>query len=450
MAEWAHPPRAILRYKEVAKEIDNSDFAEDARPFIRGGFFKNFLTKYPESNNMQKRMCRVSLKLRSAADAAAAGEKKITKAKLTRAHDRLMAAQCNCAYWHGLFGGLYLNYLRHAVYENLCAAEKIIDNEDLPTLDILDVNADGAEEVLVSTKPFTAYISPAEGGALYHLDIRDFNFCITNTLARTFEAYHKEAKRSLDIEEAEGDAPASIHDRMHIKEEGLLDLLTYDRDRRYSFIDRIFESRPTVEELAGESYEDLGGFSHGAYEVEKKSVGKDSVTVSLKKTGEVKISPEPFTLEIKKMYNVGVREPALDVSYTLRNLGSGEPTIYFAPELNFTLLGGEDPMRYVKYPGGEKVLLKQRETVDGIDRFSLVNEYDGFTVIVETTVDMTLLHFGVETASQSEGGIERTYQGTALLPVFPVTLPEGKKKNIGIKISVSKVKGGKKVERKGI
>lgn len=438
MAEWSLPPAAILKYKEVAKEIEGSDFAEDARPFIRGGFFKNFLSKYPESNNMQKRMCHVSRKIHSAA-----GEKKIMKAKLSRAHDHLMAAQCNCAYWHGLFGGLYLNYLRHAVYENLCAAEKIIYGDGPPTLDILDINADGAEEVLVCTGPFTAYISPAEGGTLYHLDIRDFNFCITNTLARTFEAYHEEAKRSVDLEEAEGDPPASIHDRMHIKEEGLLDILTYDRNRRYSFIDRIFESPPTVEELAGESYEEVGGFSRGAYEVEKKSIGKDAVTVSLKKSCDVKISPESFTLEIKKVYNVGAVEPVLEVSYTLRNLGGGEPTIYFAPELNFTLLGGEDPMRYVKYPGGEKILLKQRGIVDNIDRFSFVNEYDGFMVRFETTVDMNLLHFGVETASQSEGGLERTYQGTALLPVFPVTLPEGKKCNIGIKISVLKVKGGK-------
>jgi alpha-amylase len=449
MGEWALPPAAILKYKAVAEKIEGSDFSEDARPFIRGGFFKNFLTKYPESNNMQKRMCHVSRKLRSVTEAGDV-DNKVPKAKLSKARDYLMAAQCNCAYWHGLFGGLYLNYLRHAVYENLCMAEKIIDGKDLPTLDLIDINADGAEEVLICTEPFTAYISPAEGGTLYHLDIRDFNFCITNTLARTFEAYHEEAKRSLNIEETEGEAPASIHDRMHIKEEGLLDILTYDRNRRYSFIDRIFESPPMVEKLAGESYTEVDGFSRGVYEVEKKGIGKDSVTVSLKSSGEVKISPEPFTLEIKKVYNVGVREPTLEVSYTLANLGSGEPTIYFAPELNFTLLGGKDPMRFVKYPGGEVALLNQRGAIDGIDRFSLVNEYDGFEVIVETTMDITLLHFGVETASQSEGGLERTYQGTAILPVFPVTLPEGKKQNIGIKISVIKVKGGKKVERKGV
>jgi 4-alpha-glucanotransferase len=438
MAEWALPPKAILNYKDVTKKIEDFGFTEEASPFIRGGIFNNFLTKYPESNNMQKRTHHISKKLQLAMERKT---QKIPKGELLKAQDYLMASMCNCAYWHGLFGGLYLNYLRHANYENMCKAEKIIDGKDLPTFDIQDINRDGADEILIGTKSFTAYVSPAEGGTLYHLDLRDFNFCLTNTLSRTFEAYHEEVKHSTDNEETEGDPPASIHDKIVIKEEGMLDLLIYDRNKRYSFIDRIFTTPPTVEELIAESYVESSDFSAGAYEVEKSGIKGDVVNILLKRRGNIKISPEPFPIEIKKVYNIGVKEPVLKVKYTLSNLSDEkieEPTIYFAPELNFTLLGGDDPMRYLTLHNGEKILLKEQGEIKGVDQFSLINEYDNFEVSVKTTASIDILYFGVHTVSQSEGGVEKTYQGNALTLIFPVTFT-GKEHDIGITISVSEL-----------
>ncbi len=42
---------------------------------------------------------------------------------LERARAELYRGQCNCAYWHGAFGGIYLPHLRNAVYNHLIAAE---------------------------------------------------------------------------------------------------------------------------------------------------------------------------------------------------------------------------------------------------------------------------------------------------------------------------------------
>ena len=41
--------------------------------------------------------------------------------------DALWAGQCNCAYWHGVFGGLYLPHLRQALYRELLSAEMQAD-----------------------------------------------------------------------------------------------------------------------------------------------------------------------------------------------------------------------------------------------------------------------------------------------------------------------------------
>ena len=39
----------------------------------------------------------------------------------------LYRGQCNCGYWHGAFGGIYLPHLRNAVYQHLIAADNLLD-----------------------------------------------------------------------------------------------------------------------------------------------------------------------------------------------------------------------------------------------------------------------------------------------------------------------------------
>ena len=46
------------------------------------------------------------------------------------ARQELYRGQCNCAYWHGSFGGLYLPHLRNAIYSGLIAAHNAIDDAE--------------------------------------------------------------------------------------------------------------------------------------------------------------------------------------------------------------------------------------------------------------------------------------------------------------------------------
>jgi len=39
----------------------------------------------------------------------------------------LYRGQCNCPYWHGVFGGMYLPHLRSALYRELIKADKLTD-----------------------------------------------------------------------------------------------------------------------------------------------------------------------------------------------------------------------------------------------------------------------------------------------------------------------------------
>jgi len=113
---------ALVQNKGWVKLITFSDYLQNNSPVgttqISSGSYEemmewsdgnwmNFLKKYPESNQLHKKMVYVSEKI-------AKLEKKIKKAdseNIKEAQRELYQGQCNCGYWHGVFGGLYLFHL---------------------------------------------------------------------------------------------------------------------------------------------------------------------------------------------------------------------------------------------------------------------------------------------------------------------------------------------------
>src|SRR5207245_1332057 len=124
MMEWAMPADAIRRYEELKARMSGGDW-DRFRSFVRGGIWQSFFSKYPEANHLHKRMIHVSAGLQEAI-----AEKGEVTERLDKARVELYRGQCNCPYWHGLFGGLYLNYLRGAAHRALIRSENLID-EDL-------------------------------------------------------------------------------------------------------------------------------------------------------------------------------------------------------------------------------------------------------------------------------------------------------------------------------
>lgn len=149
------------------------------------GFFRNFLVKYRESNNMHKKMLWVRKKLVNAPTVA------------DDAWRYYHLAQCNDAYWHGLFGGIYLSHLRQAIYEYYIKAEKLaeeasdyFEDEKLRII-FTDFDYDGAKEYLVETPRLNAYFKPSDGGTLFELDYKEkgYEHNIQDTMTRYPEPY---------------------------------------------------------------------------------------------------------------------------------------------------------------------------------------------------------------------------------------------------------------------
>ena len=225
MEGWSLPPDAALRLIRLERDLGEARLAGPDGALIRGAHWRNFLVKYPESNRMHKKMQALSLLCRSRGDPPAA----------RRAIGR---AQCNDAYWHGVFGGLYLPHLREAIWQNLAQAERELRRGQGLSVEVLDIDADGHDEIWIHSDQFSALVSPRRGGSLEEYTIFDTETNYANSLTRRREAYHDTAmeNQAEAARDAENGTP-SIHDI----EEGIRlgQLPPLDADDRALLVDRV-------------------------------------------------------------------------------------------------------------------------------------------------------------------------------------------------------------------
>ncbi len=95
------------KMEALVEELDEKYTDDTSKVFVKGGIWKNFLVKYPESNRIHKRTLQLSKSANKLKDELLLDELLL---------DALYKAQCNDVLWHGIFGGLYLPNLRNNSY----------------------------------------------------------------------------------------------------------------------------------------------------------------------------------------------------------------------------------------------------------------------------------------------------------------------------------------------
>lgn len=228
------PARALLRLEQA---WDGPRMQGVEGGLLRGGHWRHFLVKYPESNRMHKFSMALSTLCREQGDPA----------KARRAIGR---AQCNDAYWHGVFGGLYLPFLRGAVWSNLASAEALLRLDEPLAVESCDIDVDSHDEIWVHSSRLSLLIAPDRGGMIdLWLDLVQRENLL-NVVARHREAYH-EALGSIPGEngphhghERDGGAP-SIHDR----ETQLTEIPPIDTEPRGLFVDRVIRLTTSREDF---------------------------------------------------------------------------------------------------------------------------------------------------------------------------------------------------------
>jgi 4-alpha-glucanotransferase len=196
MTEWALPVEKQIAYDSIVHELQSDSRWPQIRPFMRGGYWRNFRVKYSEANEMYCRMLEVSRRLEFARRSS--NDKDLIKT----AEEHLYRAQCNCPYWHGAFGGIYLPHLRNATYKELIAADNAIDRMSGLTGEWVEVSTDDFDkdlfpEVRLSNDQLIAYFAPARGGMFYELDVRGIEHNLLATIQRRPEPYHAKVLAGL-------------------------------------------------------------------------------------------------------------------------------------------------------------------------------------------------------------------------------------------------------------
>ncbi|MGE3525611.1 MAG: alpha-amylase/4-alpha-glucanotransferase domain-containing protein, partial [Gemmatimonadales bacterium] len=227
MEGWALPADAAVRLARLEHDLGPERIAGPDGAMIRGTHWRNFLVKYPESNRMHKMMLAVSRLCRTANGS-------------TETRRTVGRAQCNDAYWHGVFGGLYLPHLRHAIWHNLARAEQDLRAGQRLDWQVLDIDGDGRDEIWVHSAAFSAVVAPHRGGALEVYTLFDRGLNLADVLTRRREAYHATAGAGPAHESHDG--TPSIHEL-----EGATppEIPPFDLEDRALFVDRVL--RPEVE-----------------------------------------------------------------------------------------------------------------------------------------------------------------------------------------------------------
>jgi alpha-amylase len=412
MTEWALPAARINQFEDVKHHLEHHGEWEGVRPFVRGGYWRNFKVKYPETNAMYARMHMVSRRLDDMVQAGAAGE------FIDHARMELYRGQCNCSYWHGAFGGTYLPHLRNAVFQHLIAAENLLaqhegkswqaDQRAWVELTAADYNLDSRQEIRLANNRLTVLAAPAEGGQIYELDAKAICHNLLATLSRRPEAYHRAVLRGPS---ANGENVASIHDRVVFKQEGLDQRLGYDRYQRHSLIDHFYHGDVSPADVAAGRAEELGDFLFASYEAKLRR-SDDRVQLMLSREGSV----SGRQVRLTKGVTLQAGGSELEIAYMLENVPA-DIGLHLAPEFNFAGLPSGADDRY--FTGGQGQRLGQlgaQLDLSGVTQLGLTDEWLGISVVLRFDQPASLWTYPVETVSQSEGGFELVHQSVAVVP----------------------------------
>ena len=434
MTEWALPAQlsgAIVALKHQLKDEGRMDVLR----FVRGGFWRHFMVKYPEVNTLHKKMLRVSKKVHGL-------EPEGLQAQIL---DELWAAQCNCPYWHGVFGGIYLPHIRTANYEHLLAAEGLADrvrhgNRAWVQVSEVDLDCDSRPELLVEGSAMNLYFDPARGGTLFEWDWRAKRFNLLNNLTRRPEGYHQtllEAtlKKAQAKATGEGKKVLTIHEIVQAKEEGLEKLLYYDWYRRTALIDHFLHPGVDLESFYRADYGEAGDFVVEPFAWQIKPAADGSVTVQLCRNGGVWAGERFRPVRLEKAVRVAPGALELPVNYTIFNKSTELLETRFGVEFNFGLLSGHSDDAYYRIPGLElddRHLDSKGET-DRVSELALVHEHFGLEIALFLDRPATLWRLPIETVSNSESGFERVYQCSCIVPHWSIRLEPGESWEVGLR-----------------
>jgi 4-alpha-glucanotransferase len=413
MMEWAYPTGVRQRYHAVMQEFSHRP---EIAAFLRGGTWRGFFRKYAESNLLHKKMLRVSTRI------AAAPTRRMEHKPAeehAQARDLLLRAQCNDAYWHGIFGGLYAPHLRTELWRDLIRAEHIADRLIpgglVPRVELLDYDADGTNELLFTAPEYQALLKPSDGATLAAFDYRPAAATLINSVQRRPEAYHA---RLREVAVPTTGAVVSIHEQTKMKEPGLERFLHYDQWPRHAFRALIFDAKRTHADYETLQLREDAGFAGGEYVVRNTSAHAAEL---VREAELVSASGPGPRLSLTKRFTFGPAPNGCEVACELglRIKTPLERAVIIGIESIINLLAPTEADRFFDLPGEKKCLRFSGETAGPMLRME--DGWQRVRIALHAPGTENFWIAPIETVSESEEGFERVYQGSQILARWRVS-----------------------------
>jgi len=395
MGEWSLPPKSCEKYEQLIQKHRHDDSYDYFKPFLRGGIWKNFLVKYPESGWMHKRMLKLSARL-SQADIA-------DKVEL---NDMLYRAQANDAFWHGMFGGLYHPHLRRGLYRQMIKLEHALDQQaPRPSLEEFDLDMDAQDEILLHNEQQQIVVQAHQGGMIREWDLYAVSHNLGDVLRRHSEAYHAQAAQGSSHAD-DSDGLASIHDRVSFIHEIKPEYLETDTHARGNASDIVV--------INGEAQD-----CQGVYQQVSQTDKDFALQIDLQ------------GLQLKKSF--ALEGSILSVRYQL--LATSDVDVLLTSRWNLAMPSCDGPAGC--YHGTEP--LGGFGDVYKLDNTASLKVTDD---VLQANLHLTLSQAAninlspLRTVSRSEAGFEKIMQAAVIEPTWVVKLAEGETWRVSISVEI--------------
>ena len=395
MMLWALPAEEQARIEHEQHWLESQGKPELARRIATGNW-RGFLARYPEARRLHRRVSELSARIETASRSCLARD------QYDEARAEAHRAQCNCSYWHGVFGGFYLPHLRESVRGHMLRADALLDElQGTPPGWVLE---EGEEELRLKSSRVTVGVSK-DAGAIVEIADRRRPYDFASVIARRREAYHvrvEEAARRAEADSGShraGGAPETIHGSISVKEPGLERLLEYDERLRAASQEWI----RSAAEVASS-----GGL--------RGSIGRGPAGL---RYAVATAAPAMITAE-----SLGIRKEIISGSdereFEVRFLGVPSGA-WLVSEWNLSLLTGDAPGRRLVLTGSRPQTHAPGSAgeSDAVTSIRLEDtEFLHLAITLTFTPAARVEWSPIETVSLSEAGAERVYQGTAFVIGF--------------------------------
>ncbi len=398
---WSMTPDQQDSYSSVRDNASNG-----SNGYMIGGHFRQFLTRYAESNQMYAKMQYTHVLV---------NQIRGDKYRKQAAREELWRGQCHNAYWHGQHGGIYQGHLRKQVYRALIEAEKKTRERGIfsPSIVTVDFDMDGLDEYLYQGADLNAYVHQV-GGMLFELDYLPTSWNYLDTFSRQRESYHSTDDQALG----------------------------YDLYPRRGFVDHFLSSDTTVEQFIAGTASERGNFTDALY---ARSVGKrDTQRLDLSAAGSVRANGKArLPVELEKRYEF--KRGIIDLEYTIRCTGDSRLEGLFAPEINLAFESADPDSQRIFVRGGRRRLQEVAPDDNGHDAVSDIRIEDlaNHTAITVTFPECDPWCFPVRTVRRTgDDGTETRiieYQSTCIVPRFALSVDPGARVQAAIRIRFEKL-----------